>query len=201
MRKRILLFMLLGTISVPLKAREPAEWNTHSAKQWAATREWSEGWSVKPHRLTDWRQFADQYHRNRDLWRKVFAWLASTDPQAHPTGVHVIEADRAWATVSEYVPKEAASANIESHRRFIDLQYVVNGNEKMGLVKPLDAIECSPYDEGRDVALYISDKVIYRKTAPGCFFLFFPSDIHQPSVLVGQERKSRKIVIKIEYSE
>ncbi len=201
MKKTIITVMLSGLVLTLPAQGGSQEWDSHSAKRWVAKREWSEGWSVSPHRTTDWRQFARQYHKNTELWQKVFAWLASIDPATHPAGVHIIETDRAWATISEYTPAEAASGNIESHRRFIDLQYVTSGDEKMGLVKPADAVERAPYNDGRDITFYTSDKVGYHTASPDRFFLFFPSDIHQPSIRGKSDKQSRKIVIKIEYAD
>ena len=50
------------------------------------------------------------------------------------------------------------------------------------------------------VAFYTSSRIKHYSADAGSFFLFFPSDIHQPSVRgKGELVKSRKIVIKIEY--
>ncbi|WP_262717670.1 YhcH/YjgK/YiaL family protein [Bacteroides uniformis] len=52
----------------------------------------------------------------------------------------------------------------------------------------------------KDVAFYTSSRIKHYSADAGSFFLFFPSDIHQPSVRgKGELVKSRKIVIKIEY--
>ena len=49
-------------------------------------------------------------------------------------------------------------------------------------------------------AFYTSSRIKHYSADAGSFFLFFPSDIHQPSVRgKGELVKSRKIVIKIEY--
>ena len=56
------------------------------------------------------------------------------------------------------------------------------------------------YNSKKDVAFYTSSRIKHYSADAGSFFLFFPSDIHQPSVRgKGELVKSRKIVIKIEY--
>lgn len=88
--------------------------------------------------------------------------------------------------------------NIESHLRFVDLQYVLWGNEKMGLASDVEVRQA--YNSKKDVAFYTSSRIKHYSADAGSFFLFFPSDIHQPSVRgKGELVKSRKIVIKIEY--
>lgn len=183
-----------------LIAQPPTDWTPRSAQKWAKTRTWSHGWPIRPHRSTDFTTFARQYELNQPLWDQAFAFLSENDLNSLPLGTHQIVEGRCWATVSEYTPKDTQSGNIESHRKFIDLQYTLSGEEKMGLA-PADAAIRTPYNEARDIAFYTSDRVKYYKTSPAVFFLFFPSDIHQPSVQNNSTTPSRKIVLKIEYIE
>ena len=170
------------------------------AKKWMAARSWAGSLNLLPDKSVDAVEFAEQYHRNRELWDKAFAFLRENDLNALSEGTQVLEKGRCWVTVSRYVPKAAAEVRIEGHRRFVDLQYVPEGNEKMGIVPAGRAVEQVPYNEKRDIAFYRSRRVKYRKTAPNTFFLFFPFDLHQPSVAgKGPKTQSRKIVIKIEY--
>ena len=160
-----------------LSAQTSPEWTSGNAKKWMK----SAVWTVSPHKSVNAVEFACQYHKNKDVWDAAFRFLAEHDLEALSIGNHVILEGKCWATVSEYIPKEVEKGNIESHLRFVDLQYVLWGNEKMGLASDIEVRQA-----------YNSDA--------GSFFLFFPSDIHQPSVRgKGELVKSRKIVIKIEY--
>lgn len=183
-----------------VSAKEEGDWTVERAKSWIKSRVWDNGWSLSPDPSVDPVAFATQYTRNKALWDKAFLFLKEQNLSALPVGDYVIEAGRCWATVSEYVPKTADQANLESHERFIDLQYTLWGNEKMGLAET-EAKVRMPYNEKRDVAFYIPGKITYFATSADRFFLFFPGDKHQPSVLNGQPVRSRKIVIKIEYKK
>ena len=95
-------------------------------------------------------------------------------------------------------PKRWRKGILKSHLRFVDLQYVLWGNEKMGLASDVEVRQA--YNSKKDVAFYTSSRIKHYSADAGSFFLFFPSDIHQPSVRgKGELVKSRKIVIKIEY--
>ena len=162
-----------------LSAQTSPEWTSGNAKKWMKSAVWSNGWTVSPHKSVNAVEFACQYHKNKDVWDAAFRFLAEHDLEALSIGNHVILEGKCWATVSEYIPKEVEKGNIESHLRFVDLQYVLWGN---------------------DVAFYTSSRIKHYSADAGSFFLFFPSDIHQPSVRgKGELVKSRKIVIKIEY--
>ncbi|MCD8185638.1 MAG: YhcH/YjgK/YiaL family protein [Rikenellaceae bacterium] len=190
------LILLFCSLSCAVYGQQ--EWTVRTAKKWAKARSWSEGWHATPHRSTDWVEFADQYARNRELWQQAFRFLNETDLAAIPLGTYSIVPDRCWATVSEYIPKSPAEANIESHRQVIDLQYTLSGEERMGLAKTPTQVKF-PYNPDRDIAFYTAEKLEYYNTSPKIFFLFFPGDIHQPSVSRQNRISSRKIVLKIEY--
>lgn len=179
-------------------AQITSAWTAGDSKKWIKSNVWSNGWNVSPHKSVNATEFASQYHKNKTVWDAAFRFLASHNLDELTIGNHVILEGKCWATVSEYIPKEEDKGNIESHRRFIDLQYTLRGNEKMGLARDVKVRQ--EYNSQRDVAFYTSTKIKYYPADADSFFLFFPSDIHQPSVRgKGDAMKSRKIVIKIEY--
>ena len=114
-----------------LSAQTSPEWTSGNAKKWMKSAVWSNGWTVSPHKSVNAVEFACQYHKNKDVWDAAFRFLAEHDLEALSIGNHVILEGKCWATVSEYIPKEVEKGNIESHLRFVDLQYVLWGNEKI----------------------------------------------------------------------
>lgn len=196
--KRTLVILFIMNICMVISAQTTPEWTSGNAKKWMKSNVWTNGWNISPHKSVNATEFADQYHKNKEVWDAAFRFLAGNDLEQLSVGEHIICEGRCWATVSEYTPKEEEKGNIESHRRFIDLQYTLRGNEKMGLAKEAEVRQ--EYNSKRDVAFYTSTKIKYYPATADCFFLFFPSDIHQPSVRnKGELTDSRKIVIKIEY--
>ncbi|MEL5892638.1 YhcH/YjgK/YiaL family protein [Bacteroides sp. GD17] len=181
-----------------LSAQTSPAWTAGNAKKWIKSNVWANGWTVSPHKSVNAIEFASQYQKNKDVWDAAFRFLADHDLEELAVGNHVIIEGKCWATVSEYIPKEVEKGNIESHRRFVDLQYTFRGNEKMGLARDVEVRQ--EYNPQKDVAFYTSSRIRYYSADVDSFFLFFPSDIHQPSVRgKGEPVESRKIVIKIEY--
>lgn len=168
------------------------------ATRWVKEGEWNNGWNITPHKSINCTEFQQQYHKNKDVWDRVFHFLANNDLSTLSIGKHSIIDNSCWAIVSEYTPKNLEEGNIESHRKFIDLQYVIRGKEYMGIAKRANVR--NEYNEKKDVAFYNSKKIKYYSADNNTFFLFFPSDIHQPSVCKKQTNDiNRKIVIKVEY--
>lgn len=175
------------------------EMNEKEAKEWMASRAWANGLELIADDTIDAVEFAEQYEANKELWDKLFAFLKDTDLNSLPAGKHVLEDGRLWVNILEYTPKSAEDTKIESHENFIDLQYTFTGNELMGLAGHVTPT--GPYDPVKDKTNYTTDEPIsYVPADPGRFFLYFPKDMHQPSVRSCENPgPSRKVVGKIEY--
>lgn len=171
------------------------------AQKWVDSREWANGWNANADKSIDAVEFATQYKLDKPLWDKLFKYLAETDPTTLAPGKIVLEEGRLWINVLEYTPKSADDTKIESHENFIDLQYTYEGNELMGLARHVTPI--NEYDPVKDRTNYKTDEPIdYVAAAPDRFFLYFPKDMHQPSVKgEGNAVVSRKLVGKIEYAK
>ena len=80
-----------------------------------------------------------------------------------------------------------------------DLQYTFEGEELMGVAGHV--IPTGDYDPVKDKTNYTTDEEItYSPASPDRFFLYFPCDMHQPSVAASDPAvPSRKAVGKIEY--
>ena len=175
--------------------------NKEEAKAWINSRAWSNGWDVNADDSIDAIEFATQYAKNQELWDKLFDYLAHTDVNTLPAGKTDLVPGRLWINVLEYIPKDQVNTKIESHKNFIDLQYTFQGNEIMGLASEVTPL--GEYDPVKDRTNYSTTQPIeYVPAAPDRFFLYFPKDMHQPSVKgPGEAVPSRKIVGKIEYAK
>lgn len=177
------------------------EINREEAQKWVDSRVWANGWDAIADKSIDAVEFATQYELNKPLWDKLFKYLAETDPKTLQPGKIVLEEGRLWINVLEYTPKCAAETKTESHKDFIDLQYTYEGNEVMGLAHKVTPV--TDYDPVKDRTFYaIEGNVDYTPATPDRFFLYFPADMHQPSVKgEGDAVTSRKLVGKIEYAK
>lgn len=102
-----------------------------------------------------------------------------------------------FITVMEYMGKEKSDVLFEAHKKYIDIQYIIKGEEIMGLTT-LDKVKVvNPYDEEKDITFYEFDGGNYHKATPENFFLFFPEDVHRPSIKSENDVLVRKIVIKV----
>ena len=145
--------------------------------------------------------------QNRVFYRQLgsrvgeaLEYLATTDFAKMPDGKYELDGPRMFALVQRYRPRPLAEIVWESHRKFIDVQYMVQGAERMGYV-PLSErmIIKQDYDPQRDIVFYDVQGDLF--TVPeGSFIVFAPQDIHAPGLAVdrpGSGGEVLKVVVKV----
>ena len=134
------------------------------------------------------------YENAHPLFKKAFDFLKSADLANLPCGKIEIDGDKVYASIQEPEGKNQADAKLEAHRKYIDLQYVVTGNEAMGWAPVCGLGHAMPFDEKNDYCLFGDKPQSFFDVRPGCFAIFFPEDAHAPNIGTG---KHRKVVVKI----
>jgi biofilm protein TabA len=169
---------------------------TSNIDKWFKQKEYLNGLKAQPHESVDKVEFARQYNANKDLWDAAFAYLKNTNLQTLPVGKYTIVPDKVTVSVTEDSTKNFEKTTWESHRKMVDIQYIVRGEEKMGIAPVSTAKVIRPYDEKRDAANYEVEGNYYVST-PDKFFIFFPTDAHRPNITTGGNKPDKKIVIKV----
>jgi len=197
MKKKIILSAFLFVFTgMLLQLSAQSTWTAHKAKKWFNKKEWLNGAAIIPHNAIDKTEFALQYHAHKDFWDKAFAFIKEHDLKTLAPGKHVIDGTNVYATITEAPSKDYDKTTWESHRNYIDLQYVITGKEKMGKFPFTELTVTNPYDESKDLANYSGEGKIYDVPA-GTFMIFFPSDAHRPNITPGGNKVVRKVVIKV----
>jgi biofilm protein TabA len=138
---------------------------------------------------------SDRYAALHSLFPRAFEYIRTTDLNSLAPGHHPILGEDLFAIVEHMPGRTREAAQLEVHRRYIDIQLVLEGIDEMGW-RPL--IECSePADEysaERDIRFFRDAPAAWIATPPGAFCIFFPEDAHAPLVSSGS---IRKVVLKI----
>lgn len=106
---------------------------------------------------------------------------------------------RVKAIVSEYETKPVNEYGYEAHRRFIDIQYVLCGTERVCCL-PIERLKrTKPYSEENDAAFYTAECQPLEMTIGGGYFtIFYPQDGHMPCLSVDEPKMVKKVVVKVE---
>ena len=98
--------------------------------------------------------------------------------------------------VQQGTTRDAAAQQVEAHRNYLDIQYLMEGEESVGWA-PIEALEpAGEYDEGKDVAMYTGDAQFVRIPQGYCYVVY-PEDGHMPCVHLDAPKNYRKLVVKL----
>ena len=143
-----------------------------TVNDWFSSAAWSEGVAVSAHSSVDVDTFYKQYHAKPELWKAVFEFMKQ-DLAAMEVGKYQLIEGEAFAMISEYDTKEPENAKWEAHKKYIDLQYVINGEEQMGILPLADAKNALEYNDQKDLIFYGDNDGVLHLATPESFFLFF----------------------------
>jgi len=109
-----------------------------------------------------------------------------------------IDGERLYASVATYETGPREERRFEAHRKYIDVQVLLEGEERIDVSLDKDLPLLEAYDETRDVMfLKPPEHVASLPMRPGFFVVFYPHDVHRPGCHLKEKRRVRKIVMKV----
>lgn len=128
---------------------------------------------------------------------RALEYLRQTDFEQIEPGRYQLDGERLVAIVQRYRTKPLSEAVWESHRRYIDVQYVAGGVERFGYAHlSTQPVVRQPYLDERDVIFYEPQRDLLEAPA-GTFLIFFPHDVHAPGIAVVEPLEVLKVVVKV----
>ncbi len=140
------------------------------------------------------------YFEELPLLKKVKEFVADFNDKKLADGTYEIDGKRVFAMVQSYRTKQQTQEMMfEAHKKYIDLQYIVNGIEKIRWAR-LDTVDLveERYSKGNDIAFYEGDAMFDFTLTKGSFLLLYPNDAHLPGLSAQKDINVRKIVFKIQ---
>lgn len=127
-------------------------------------------------------------------------YLKNTDFSAMENGKYEIKEGKAYAIIQDYDTKPEVEGKFEAHKKFIDIQFIIEGEEKIFVGKQEEFEEAIPYDEEKDI-LFLTPKAEAKieavKLIAGEYLILTPKDIHMPSITAESISHVKKVVLKI----
>jgi len=98
-----------------------------------------------------------------------------------------------------YDTKPRAEGFFESHRKYVDVQLIFEGEEVMEVIDVSRISVREPYNAERDLILYANAAdASHLRLIAGHAAIFFPTDVHMPSLRAGSAAGLvRKSVVKV----
>jgi biofilm protein TabA len=151
---------------------------------------------------------------NKDLYAGISPGLAQAmdyveaiKAEGFTTQTVELDGRNVYAMYQSYVTESTEGRQYEAHRRYIDVQYIVEGEEIIRAADLAGMARMSDYDAEKDVQWFMPETAAARieKAAAvnmihlkaGQFGIFFPQDAHMPKLAAGSPGAVKKIVVKV----
>jgi YhcH/YjgK/YiaL family protein len=128
-------------------------------------------------------------------FQKAFEYILNNDLSKVAPCKITLEGDNLYLSVAEIDGKKKDAAKVEAHKKYIDIQVVLSGQETMGWASIEHCKEeIDFYNPVKDIIFYKEKPTSYMTVNPGEFAIFFPEDGHAPAIGDGP---IKKIIIKV----
>jgi len=127
--------------------------------------------------------------------RTAFEYLQQTDLSTLSIGRHEIDGENLYAMLQQYTSKPREQGFWEAHRRYMDLQVVIQGTEQIGYAN-IGQLTQAEYDANKDF-LPLFGEGDFLTLQNDNFALLLPQDAHMTGIAIGAPTPVKKMVIKI----
>lgn len=107
--------------------------------------------------------------------------------------------DKFYINVEEYFTKDLEECRFESHKKYVDIQWIVMGIEQIDTIE-VDGLDIEiPYNKENDVVFFKdTEKNIMHTILPkDGYMILYPNNAHRPCINVHEKTKIKKIVGKV----
>ena len=125
-------------------------------------------------------------------------WITQHDVAHMEPGIYEIYGHDLYMSIQDITTQPYDKCYPERHNKYLDIQYVVSGVERMGYVPYTGDESVLGALEERDLFLYKElENETFVDVLPDCYCIFFSNDIHRPGCAARESGKVRKVVAKI----
>lgn len=136
------------------------------------------------------------YQNVHEYFSLAIDFIERIDLNVIKEGKYEIDGENLFVNVFRYNTKSIEESKLEGHNKYIDIQVMLKGNEKVGYASLKDQKPVEKYNELTDLVYYHED-VSWFDFQENMFCVFFPCDLHQPAVVFDESCEVLKVVCKV----
>ena len=128
------------------------------------------------------------------LFSELVEYMKKTNLNTLPIGKNEIS-DTLFVLVNEYKTSIADTDILENHVKYIDVQVILSGEERVAVSHNYCEI-IKAYDQEADYELVKANGQLFR-FPENHFMIFFPGEYHRPGISIKDSTKVKKLVFKV----
>ena len=138
---------------------------------------------------------AEKYIALHKDFKLVFDYLKNNNLETMNCAKNIqLRGEEVFFNLDEYETKQ--TQKLEAHKKYIDIQVVITGEEYMGYTNIDNTTVTEEYDKNRDV-MFLDGNVDKVLATNKNFIIFYPEDAHMPALSVTEPKKVKKAIFKI----
>ena len=139
----------------------------------------------------------ENYKKVHPRFEAAFEGLKKLISENAEIGRYEIDGNDIYAMVQEYETSPFSEKKFEIHKEYIDIQYIISGEEAMGFESLDKLVPIGDYAPDAQL-FYMNDTYDKINLSAGEYVVFFPNEPHAPGAAVGEvPSKVKKVVVKI----
>lgn len=142
---------------------------------------------------------AEKYFNISERVALGLKYLIDTNFSNVKNGKYEILGNEVFAIVQSYTSKPKSDGKFEAHKKYIDIQYIIEGEEQIGTSDIKNFTEATEYNNSNDIVFLAPKtdaKTNFIKLKENDFAIFTPHDVHMPSISLKNPICIRKVVVK-----
>lgn len=140
-----------------------------------------------------------KYEKIKELSAAAYDFVMKLLSEDVENGRHDLD-DGVFVNVMTYETKWRSEACFEAHKKYIDIQIMINGSEIISTqpVETMHKYKCiQPFGDG-DTELYeVNSECVDNVLNNGDFIILYPEDGHMPCICIGEKKTVKKAVVKV----
>lgn len=147
--------------------------------------------------IKDFLENSNLYYNLSPNIKTGLEWLKKQDLLNIKPSKYLIDGSIFYANVQIYDTK--TDAKFEAHRKYIDIQYMIQGEELIEVCNIKNCTAAIEYDLEKDIEFldcksHNCDKIALKE---GEFAILYPQDAHKPSINLNGTLNVKKVVVKV----
>lgn len=143
-------------------------------------------------------KYTKNYYNLSEKIKLGLEFLESHDLKAMENGKYEILGEDVYINIQEYTSKPETDGKWEAHRKYIDIQVLIKGSEKIGVGEIQDFTTTEAYDEEKDVEfLTTNSSQQFITMRENDYIILYPYDVHMPQISIDKPTAVKKAVVKV----
>lgn len=133
---------------------------------------------------------------NKDI-KDAFEFIRKIHLTELKKGKNQIPGSDIFAIYLDYETSENGPTIWEAHKKYLDIQYIFQGTEKISHANINNLSVTKEYDASADVVLGICHDCKTIELHTGDYVMFFPEEAHMPGISNNEDINVKKLVVKV----